>query len=143
MERQDATVDTVAAILDKARGARKIVFVSGNFNVVHPGHLRLLNFAKDCGDFLVVGVFADGNGKIHVPEHLRLEAVQSISIVNYAFILRTPPEKFVSALKPAVVVKGKDQTTRDSRPGDAGAVRGGGHHRARPERGGLSRGAQP
>ena len=34
MERQDATVDTVAAILDKARGACKIVFVSGNFNVV-------------------------------------------------------------------------------------------------------------
>ncbi len=109
MERQDPTVDTVVAILDKARGAGKVVFVSGNFNVLHPGHLRLLNFAKDCGGFRVVGLFEDGNGKTRVPECLRLEAVQSISVVNYAFILRTTPEKFVAMLKPAVVVKGKDR----------------------------------
>ncbi len=82
MDRQVSVVDTVATIREKARGARKVVFVSGNFNVVHPGHLRLLNFAKDCGDFLVVGVIEDGDGKIHVPEHLRLEALQSISVVN-------------------------------------------------------------
>jgi rfaE bifunctional protein kinase chain/domain len=109
MERQTHLVDTVATILEKARGAHKIVFVSGNFNVVHPGHLRLLNFAKDCGDFLVVGVFEDSNGRSHVPEDLRLEAVQSISLVDYAFILRTPPEKLIAMLKPAVVVKGKDR----------------------------------
>jgi rfaE bifunctional protein kinase chain/domain len=111
MHRQESFVDTVAAILEKAkaRDARKIVFVSGNFNVVHPGHLRLLNFARDCGDFLVVGVFADGKERIHVPEHLRLEAVQAISVVDYAFVLTVAPEKFVSVLKPAVVVKGKDR----------------------------------
>lgn len=109
MERQDSIIDAAATILDKARGARKVVFVSGNFNVVHPGHLRLLSFAKDCGDFLVVGVFQDGTDDIHVPEHLRLEAVQSISLVDHAFILRAPPEKFISILKPAVVVKGKDR----------------------------------
>jgi len=109
MDRQPAVVDTVAAVLEKARGAHKIVFVSGNFNVLHPGHLRLLNFAKDCGDFLVVGVCEDGDSRIHVPEHLRLEAVQALSVVNYAFVLRVPPEEFVRLLKPAVVVKGKDR----------------------------------
>lgn len=109
MNRQTSLIDTVAAILEKARNAHRIVFVSGNFNIVHPGHLRLLNFAKDCGDFLVVGVFEDGNGEIHIPEHLRLEAVQSISLVNYAFILREAPEKLITMLKPAVVVKGKDR----------------------------------
>jgi len=111
MNRQASLVDVVATVLEKARGAQRVVFVSGNFNVVHPGHLRLLNFAKDCGDFLVVGVFQDedGSGKIHVPEHLRLEAVQSISLVDYAFILRDAPEKLVAMLKPAVVVKGKDR----------------------------------
>lgn len=114
MERH-SVVDSVAAVLDKARGARKIVFVSGNFNVLHPGHLRLLNFAKDCGDFLVVGVFEDANGnKIHVPEHLRLEAVQAISVVDYAFILRVPSEKFIAMLKPAVVVKGKDRESGEN-----------------------------
>lgn len=111
MDRQLSVVDTVATILEKAHGARKIVFVSGNFNVVHPGHLRLLNFAKDCGDYLVVGVFDDeaSNGRSHVPEHLRLEAVQAISVVDYAFILPGAPEEFIAMLKPAVVVKGKDR----------------------------------
>ena len=114
MERH-SVVDSVAAVLDKARGARKVVFVSGNFNVLHPGHLRLLNFAKDCGDFLVVGVFEDANGnKIHVPEHLRLEAVQAISVVDCAFILRVPTERFIAMLKPAVVVKGKDRESGEN-----------------------------
>ena len=111
MNRQTSLIDTVAAILEKARNAHRIVFVSGNFNILHPGHLRLLNFAKDCGDFLVVGVLEDENGRSHVPEHLRLEAVQLISLVNYAFILRDAPEKLVAMLKPAVVVKGKDRET--------------------------------
>jgi len=112
LDRQTSLVDAVATILEKARGAKKIVFVSGNFNVVHPGHLRLLNFAKDCGDFLVVGVFPDGgNGKSHVPEHLRLEAVQAISVVDYAFLLSTAPEELIAMLKPAIVVKGKDRET--------------------------------
>ena len=44
--------DVVAEIRARAGGARRIVFVCGNFNVVHPGHLRLLKFASDCGDFL-------------------------------------------------------------------------------------------
>jgi rfaE bifunctional protein kinase chain/domain len=115
MERQNSVVDTVATILESARGARKLVFVSGNFNVLHPGHLRLLNFAKDCGDFLIVGVFEDGNGnRIHVPEHLRLEAVQAISVVDHAFVLRVPPEEFIAILKPAVVVKGKDREAGDN-----------------------------
>ncbi len=86
----------------------RIVFVSGNFNVVHPGHLRLLKFAAECGDFLVVGVYPDGFGNTLLPEALRLEGIKSISIINYAFILHAPPEDFIRRLKPAVVVKGKE-----------------------------------
>ena len=37
----------------------KTVFVSGHFNVIHPGHLRLLRFAKECGNRLVVAVESD------------------------------------------------------------------------------------
>ncbi len=43
----------------RAQPGAQIVFVSGNFNVLHPGHLRLLRFAKECGDFLVAGVQDD------------------------------------------------------------------------------------
>lgn len=38
---------------------RKIVFVSGNFNIPHPCHLRLLRFAKELGTYLIVGVNSD------------------------------------------------------------------------------------
>ena len=89
-----------------------VVFVSGNFNVVHPGHLRLLSFAKDCGAFLVVGINRDHATDTFVPEQLRLEAVRAIVFVDYAFVLQELPENFVARAKPAVVVKGKEHEQR-------------------------------
>jgi len=85
-----------------------VVFVSGNFNIIHPGHLRLLNFAAECGDLLVVGVNADNMGVPLLPQQLRLEGVRSIGIVDYAFTLPAHPEAFICQLKPAFVVKGKE-----------------------------------
>ena len=108
MDRQAVSAEVVAAISKSSRGAGRVVFVSGNFNIVHPGHLRLLNFAAECGDFLVVGVTEDGVPGAVIPEQLRLEAVRAISVVDHAFILRVPPEEFISLLKPAIVVKGKE-----------------------------------
>lgn len=88
----------------------RTVFVSGNFNVLHPGHLRMLRFAKGCGDRLVVGVVSDrmAGAGAHVPEHLRLEGVQSNSWVDEAFILDEPVIDAMDRLRPAIVVKGKE-----------------------------------
>lgn len=41
----------------------KKIFVSGIFEVLHPGHLRLLRFSKELGGKLVVGVFGDNLSK--------------------------------------------------------------------------------
>ncbi len=114
MDRHASSVEAVTTITQKARGAARIVFVSGNFNIVHPGHLRLLNFAAECGDFLVVGLIEDAACNALVPEQLRLEAVRSISLVDHAFILRMPPEQFITMLKPVMVVKGKEHETLDN-----------------------------
>ena len=78
----------IAAIKKTTGENKKITFVSGNFNIVHPGHLRLLRFAAECGDFLVVGVLDDNIGHVVLPEILRLEAVKSNNWVDFAFILR-------------------------------------------------------
>lgn len=86
----------------------RIAFVSGNFNIVHPGHLRLLRFAADCADYLVVGVNSQPGVEGVVPSDLRLENVRAIGFVNYAFVLRDPPEVFIAKLRPAFVVKGKE-----------------------------------
>lgn len=90
----------------------KVSFVSGNFNIVHPGHLRLLKFAADCGDVLIVGLSPDSADGTHLPESLRLEAVQSINIVTFAFIIKDPLEVFLRALKPDFVVKGKEHDSQ-------------------------------
>lgn len=90
--------------------AEKTVLVTGNFNVLHPGHLRLLRFARECGDRLVVAVYSDrlaGKGA-HVPQSLRLEGVQSINHVSEAFIIDEPIASLVERLRPDVVVKGKE-----------------------------------
>jgi rfaE bifunctional protein kinase chain/domain len=98
----------VAEVRQRAGVGKRIVFVSGNFNIVHPGHLRLLKFASDCGDFLVVGVTGDSPLTTKIPKEMRLEGVRVISLVNYAFLLQEDPEKFIEKLKPAAVVKGKE-----------------------------------
>lgn len=89
-----------------------IVFVSGNFNVVHPGHLRVLNFAAECGDFLVVGVNADHASGVLLSADLRLQGIRAIGIVDYALLLDVAPEAFITALRPDVVVKGKEYAER-------------------------------
>ncbi|MBF0504236.1 MAG: adenylyltransferase/cytidyltransferase family protein [Candidatus Omnitrophica bacterium] len=97
------------AIKKMVRKGERIVFVSGNFNIVHPGHLRLLRFAAQCGDFLVVGVQADALTQLTLlPQALRLDGVQSTSWVKYAFLLSVPPEVFIRHLKPDFVVKGQE-----------------------------------
>ena len=37
----------------------KKVFVYGNFNIIHSGHIRLLEFARKFGSKLIVGIFSD------------------------------------------------------------------------------------
>jgi rfaE bifunctional protein kinase chain/domain len=96
-----------------AKGGR-ISFVSGNFNVVHPGHLRLLKFAAELGDCLVVGVNSDSAPGVTLPMELRLENVRSIAMVNHAVELATEPEIFIAALKPEFVVKGKEFEPREN-----------------------------
>ena len=92
----------------------KMVFVSGRFNVIHPGHLRLLRFAKELGGTLVVCVESDRSaGKAaFVPEQLRLDGVLSNSLVDEAFLADYPIEHVLRQLRPEIVVKGKEYEER-------------------------------
>jgi rfaE bifunctional protein kinase chain/domain len=100
--------------INKSGSGKKLVYVSGNFNVIHPGHLRLLRFAKECGEYLVVGVLDAKSPGAVVQERLRLEGIQAISWIDCAFLLHDPTEDFIAALKPAVVVKGKEHEDRNN-----------------------------
>tara|TARA_B100000780_G_scaffold74134_1_gene49779 strand:- start:3095 stop:4555 length:1461 start_codon:yes stop_codon:yes gene_type:complete len=86
----------------------RIVFVSGNFNVLHPGHVRLLRFAKELGDHLVVGVNPDGARGVEITASDRLEAVSSNRYVSAAFAINENMNRTLRALRPAIVVKGRE-----------------------------------
>jgi len=87
----------------------KKVFVSGDFNILHPGHLRLLKFAKESGDYLIVGV---NNDKLShnkgMPQEIRLESIKATSYVDESFILDELPSEYIKKNKPDIVVKGKE-----------------------------------
>ncbi len=94
------------------QGGKSLVFVWGDFNIIHPGHLRLLTFAADCGDVLVVGIRPDSAPSVVIPHDLRLQSVRSIAVVDYAFVLEAAPEDFIAAARPDVVVKGQEHKHR-------------------------------
>lgn len=116
---------SILADIRKETETLRVVFVSGNFNILHPGHLRLLRFARECGDYLLVGVLDQTSSRSYLPEDLRLESVQSINWVNRAFLLRDLPEQFIEALQPAIVVKGKEHENQHNPEAEVVARYGG------------------
>ena len=94
----------------------RTVFVSGNFNVLHPGHLRLLRFAQELGDCLIVGVQSDrlAGEAAHIAQDLRLEGIESISFVDQCFLFDEEVVDVIGRLRPDVVVKGNEHEGRSN-----------------------------
>tara|TARA_B100000575_G_C23095954_1_gene632127 strand:- start:104 stop:1555 length:1452 start_codon:yes stop_codon:yes gene_type:complete len=87
---------------------RKIVLVSGNFNIVHPGHLRLLYFAKGCGDKLIVALFHN-NANTFVDFEDRKAALLALDTVDSVLEVNEDDlGKVLLEIKPSIVVKGKE-----------------------------------
>lgn len=92
----------------------KKVLVTGIFNVFHPGHIRLLKFAKGCGDKLIVGVLSDrlaGKGSF-IPLKYRIENLKNNSIIDEVYIVDKSIKVFIKKVKPNVIVKGKEHETK-------------------------------
>jgi len=90
------------------------VLITGHFNVLHPGHIRLFKFARDLESKLVVAVESDqlARAAAHISEKLRLEGVRSCSLVDEAFIFNEPVTELIDRMRPAIVVKGREFETR-------------------------------
>ncbi len=111
LPRIDDPARAMAALAHEVRsqaGDAPIYFISGNFNVLHPGHLRLFRFAAQLGGRLVVGVNPDGKEGVTVPQADRLDDVAAISLVHHAVPLAEDAETFIARLRPEVVVKGRE-----------------------------------
>jgi rfaE bifunctional protein nucleotidyltransferase chain/domain len=100
----------------EGRGARRVVFTNGCFDLLHPGHIRTLEAARSLGDWLVVGVNSDrgvralkGPERPLVPEAERAEILAALAAVDFVVIFdEDTPREIVARLRPDILVKGSD-----------------------------------
>lgn len=95
---------------------KRKAFVYGNFNILHPGHLRLLKFAKESCEYLIVGVNSDSINKDSnlLDENIRLESINATSYVDEAFLLKEDVLEYIKREKPDIIVKGKEHENKEN-----------------------------
>jgi D-beta-D-heptose 7-phosphate kinase/D-beta-D-heptose 1-phosphate adenosyltransferase len=124
MRAKDKIVDRkkLAGILSGLRSKRKkIVFTNGCFDLLHAGHVRYLNKARQYGDALVVAINTDasvrrlkGKNRPLVPQRERAEVLGGLAAVDYVtFFDEGTPAAIISELKPQVLAKGADYKIKD------------------------------
>lgn len=100
----------------EVRGSRRIVFTNGCFDLLHPGHVRLLEEARSRGDELVVGLNSDvsvrrvkGDSRPLIPQRERAEILAALAAVDFVVIFsEATPRELIARLLPDVLVKGAD-----------------------------------
>lgn len=118
----------------RRRGVR-LVFTNGVFDILHVGHVTLLDQARALGDALVVGVNSDasvrrlkGPARPIVPLRERMEMLAGLKAVDYVVPFgEDTPARIIAEVRPAVLVKGGDYRKsqivgRDAVEADGGRV---------------------
>ena len=100
---------------------KTVVFTNGCFDLIHPGHIYILEQAKAEGDTLIVGLNSDESIKKFKSKSRpicnqddRAYVLSGLSCVDYIFIFNeSTPEKLIMNISPDVLVKGKDYQIKD------------------------------
>jgi rfaE bifunctional protein nucleotidyltransferase chain/domain len=108
-------------IAEHKKAGRTVVFTNGCFDLLHVGHVRYLGRAKSEGDILVVGLNSDRSVRaLKGPERPiqrqddRAEILAALRAVDYVVIFDEPtPIDLITAVRPAVLVKGEDWSEDD------------------------------
>jgi len=111
---------------------KRIVSVVGSFDLLHNGHLHVLDAARTNGDVVVVGLRSDasirsskGPDRPHLLEPQRAEMLLALRAVDYVHIIDDlPPLAFLEALRPHVHVSGSE--SGEDSPERVAVTRGGG-----------------
>jgi len=95
---------------------KQLVFTNGVFDLLHVGHVRYLQQARELGDALIVAVNSDasvrqlkGDTRPLMNENDRAEILAALSAVDYVTIFDDiSPRLLIAELRPDVLVKGGD-----------------------------------
>lgn len=116
--RKIVSADRLQSILAEYRPpgpyAKRVVQCHGCFDIVHPGHIRYLRFAKSQGDILVVSITGDAlidkePQRPYIPQELRAENLAALELVDYVVIDPNPTARaLLDIIRPDVYVKGQE-----------------------------------
>ena len=98
------------------RNGKKVVFTNGCYDLIHPGHIELLKFARSQGDILVVGLNSDDSvRKLKGPkrpimgEDERAAVLAALEAVDYVVIFgEETPARIIKDITPDILIKGTD-----------------------------------
>jgi len=113
------SIESLRAARARLRKAGKtVVQCHGCFDIVHPGHIRYLRFARSLGDVLVVTVSADdvvmkGYERPYIPEDLRLDNLAELACVDYVALSEDEwAGPVLEAVQPDIYVKGREYESK-------------------------------
>ena len=106
----------VAERAEWRRAGRKVVFTNGCYDILHPGHVRLLERARSLGDILILALNTDasvqrlkGPTRPLISENDRAELATALEAVDaVTFFDEDTPRELIAAVLPDVLVKGAD-----------------------------------
>ena len=110
------TAAQIAEVIGPRPRKKKVIMCHGTFDVVHPGHIRHMLYAKTKADILIASLTADehikkGNMRPYVPEDLRAVNLAALEMVDYVVVDRDPtPIVNLSIIKPDFFAKGYEYT---------------------------------
>jgi len=129
------SVDAMVGQIERWReGGLRIGFTNGVFDILHPGHIRVLEESRSRCDRLVVGLNSDasvrrlnkGPERPVNAEHARAQVLCGLSAVDGVVIFdEDTPLRLITALKPDVLIKGGDYTRDTIIGADIVEARGG------------------
>ncbi len=130
---------------DRKAESKTVVFTNGVFDILHPGHLDVLEKARALGDFLVLGLNSDtsvrrikGDKRPIIPENQRALLLSGLKAVDQVVLFEEDtPADLIKVILPDVLVKGGDYTP-DSVVGRETVEANGGRVEIVPLREGLS-----
>jgi D-beta-D-heptose 7-phosphate kinase / D-beta-D-heptose 1-phosphate adenosyltransferase len=108
--------ELVALVHRRRLAGQKVVFTNGCFDLLRPGHVRLLRLAAEMGDCLVVGVNSDasarrlkGPSRPINPAEARAEVISALEAVDCVTVFdEETPRELITAIRPDILVKGGD-----------------------------------
>ena len=98
------------------RDGRKVVFTNGCYDILHPGHIRLLESARSLGDILILALNTDssvqrlkGPTRPLISENERAELAASLAAVDaVTFFDEDTPRELIALVLPDILIKGAD-----------------------------------